>query len=216
VYTSKTLFAEMYHGETIDMTAPIELVGNAVLSDVSTTLVPQVGELIKEQERLAPIDIFVTPKGETVIDFGQNMTGYVEVKIKAKRGDRIVIHHAEVLDKDGNFYNANYRSARNEMTYVCSGEDDVFKPSYSFQGFRYIKLSVAYMLQYIVGLSFYEADNFTLQLFILAYIVKIQHSEKHVFSAPQVPALEFSASFIRGNSSVSLGYRQHIKNGSLK
>lgn len=141
VYTSHTLFSEIYYGETVDLTSPVELVGSAVLSDVKSELVPQVGELIKEQERIAPIDMFVTPRGETVIDFGQNMTGYVEVKIKAPRGSRIVIHHAEVLDRDGNFYNENFRLATNEMTYVCSGGDDVFKPEYSFQGFRYIRLT---------------------------------------------------------------------------
>lgn len=140
VYTSPVTFSELYHGETVDMTAPIELVGNAILSDVRSALVPQMGEWITEQERLAPIEVIRTPKGELVLDFGQNMTGYVEVSIKAPRGSRIVLHHAEVLDKDGNFYTANYRTARNECTYVCSGEDDVFKPSYSFQGFRYIQL----------------------------------------------------------------------------
>ena len=140
VYTSPVTFSEIYHGETVDMTAPIELVGNAVLSDVKTQLIPQVGEWITEHERLAPVELIVTPNGERVIDFGQNMTGYVEVRIKAPRGSRIVLHHAEVLDSDGNFYNRNYRKARNENTFVCSGGEDVFKPSYCFQGFRYIRL----------------------------------------------------------------------------
>ena len=140
VYTSRVTFSELYHGETVDMTAPIELVGNAILSVIKSKLVPQMGEWITEHERLTPIEIFRTPKGELVLDFGQNMTGYVEVSIKAPRGSRIVLHHAEVLDKDGNFYTANYRTARNECTYVCSGENDVFKPSYCFQGFRYVQL----------------------------------------------------------------------------
>ncbi len=141
IYTSPVLFSEIYHGETVDMTAPIELVGNAVLdATVKTAVVEQMGEFITEQERLAPVEVIRTPKGETVVDFGQNMTGYVEVKIKAPRGSRIVMHHAEVLDKDGNFYNDNYRTARNENIYVCSGDEDVFKPSYTFQGFRYVKL----------------------------------------------------------------------------
>ena len=65
---------------------------------VETSLIPQEGEWITEQERLAPVEILHTPKGETVIDFGQNMTGYVEVRVKGERGDRIVLHHAEVLD----------------------------------------------------------------------------------------------------------------------
>ncbi|MBR2650104.1 MAG: family 78 glycoside hydrolase catalytic domain, partial [Clostridia bacterium] len=141
VYTSHVTFSEIYHGETRDMTAPIELVGNAVLSDVSTEIIPVVGELITEQERLSPIELIITPKGERVIDFGQNMTGYVEVKIRGERGERIVIHHAEVLDREGNFYTANYRKAKNENTYILSGGDDVFKPLYTFQGFRYIRLT---------------------------------------------------------------------------
>ncbi len=141
VYTTPVTFSEIYHGETVDLTAPIINLGKAVCSDVQTQLVPQEGEWITEQERLAPIEVIHTPKGELVLDFGQNMTGYVEVKIKGVRGSRIVMHHAEVLDENGNFYNANLRAARSENIYVLSGNDDVFKPTFSFQGFRYIRLT---------------------------------------------------------------------------
>ena len=140
VCTSHVTFSDIYNGETIDMTTPIQQLGNATLANIKTKLVAQVGELITEHERLAPISCFRTPKGELVLDFGQNMTGYVELSITAPRGSRTVIHHAEILDKDGNFYTANYRRARNELTFVSSGEKDVFKPLYSFQGFRYIQL----------------------------------------------------------------------------
>ena len=140
VYSSEVTFSEIYHGETINKAIPTEYIGKAILSEVGAKLIPQVGEFIMEHERLAPIELIHTPKGETVIDFGQNMTGYVEVKVKGSKGDRIVFHHAEVLDKDGNFYNENYRTARNEITYILSGNSDTFKPQFSFQGFRYIKL----------------------------------------------------------------------------
>ncbi|MBR3893691.1 MAG: family 78 glycoside hydrolase catalytic domain [Clostridia bacterium] len=140
VYTSHVTSSDIYHGETVDLTAPITSIGKAELADITVELIPQVGEWITEHERLAPIEVIRTPKGETVVDFGQNMTGYVEFRIKAPRGSRIVVHHAEVLDRDGNFYNENYRKARNENIFVCSGGDDVFKPTYSFQGFRYIRL----------------------------------------------------------------------------
>ena len=141
VYTNEVTFSEIYHGETVDKTADKKLIGFAKPDKLATKVVRQVGEDITEQERLAPVDFFVTPKGERVIDFGQNMTGYVELSITAPRGSRIVLHHAEVLDSEGNFYTDNYRSARNENTYICSGEQDVFKPTYSFQGFRYIRLA---------------------------------------------------------------------------
>ena len=140
VWSNEVTFAEIYHGETVDKTLEPTYLAKAVAVEVKTKLIPLEGEEIVENERLMPIELIRTPKGETVLDFGQNMTGYVELCIKAPRGSRIVIHHAEVLDKDGNFYNENYRTAKNELTYICSGGEDVFKPRYSFQGFRYIKL----------------------------------------------------------------------------
>lgn len=141
VYTSQVLTSEIYHGETVDLTAPVELIGNAVACEIKTKLVPQIGEWITEAERIAPVEVIRTPKGELVLDFGQNMTGYVEIKAKGTRGERIVVHHAEVLDRDGNFYRDNFRGARNENVYVLSGGEDLFKPTYCFQGFRYIRLT---------------------------------------------------------------------------
>ncbi len=145
VYSTEVLYSEIYHGETVDKTAPIRYIGRAIRAKLKgkgrMKLVPQMGEWIVENERIAPIELIRTPAGETVIDFGQNLTGYVEVRIKGQRGERIVMHHAEVLDADGNFYNANFRRAKNENIYVLSGGEDVFKPSYCFQGFRYIRLN---------------------------------------------------------------------------
>lgn len=140
VYSSQVLFSDIYDGETIDKTVTPVCYGNAVSRNPAVKVVPQEGEWITEQERLAPVEVIRTPKGELVLDFGQNMTGYVEVTAKAPRGSRMVLHHGEVLDRDGNFYNANYRSAKNEIIYVFDGELDTFKPLYSFQGFRYVHL----------------------------------------------------------------------------
>ncbi len=142
VYTTPILSSQIYHGETVDHTAEFRCVGNA-LEDTSPhpEIVDLQGEEIKEHERILACEYIVTPNGEKVLDFGQNLAGYVEVKVSGKRGDRIVLSHAEVLDKDGNFYTENLRSARNINTYILSGEgEEVFKPSFSFQGFRYIRL----------------------------------------------------------------------------
>ena len=139
-YTTQVTYAEFYYGETVDKTLEPTYLGKAVAVDNKNKLVPQIGEWITEQERLAPVELIRTPKGEIVLDFGQNMTGYVEIRMAGKRGGKIVLHHAEVLDKEGNFYEGNMRSATNEVTYILSGEEEVYKPTYTFQGFRYVQL----------------------------------------------------------------------------
>lgn len=80
----------------------------------------------------------MTPKGEKLVDFGQNLTGLVELKVHGRKGQKIVIRHAEVLDKDGNFYTETLRQAKSEDTYICNGEEQVFLPHFTFHGFRYI------------------------------------------------------------------------------
>ena len=140
-FTTNILDSELYHGETVDMTADIEYLGNAVEDgSPKPALEAQTHGFVIEQERFSVKKIIKTPKGEMVLDFGQNLVGYAEIKIKGNRGDRIRLSHAEVLDQNGNFYTENMRTAKNENVYVLSGFDDVFKPSFSFQGFRYIRL----------------------------------------------------------------------------
>ena len=141
VFTNEVTFTDLYNGETVDKTAVPQRLGFAVLSEVAFPAVPRVGERIVENERLRPHRLIVTPKGERVLDFGQNLTGYVSLRVKGRRGDKIVLHHAEVLDCEGNFYTANLRSAKNECTYILSGGEDTFQPTYSFQGFRYVRLT---------------------------------------------------------------------------
>lgn len=142
VKTSYILTSSIYHGETVDKTAEIEDIGFAVLDDtVKTMLVPQQGEKVIEHEKIYPVKLIKTPKGENVIDFGQNFSGYVEVTVSGKKGDRIEISHAETLDKDGNFYTENLRTAKQKNIYILSGVGtECFKPTFTWQGFRYIRI----------------------------------------------------------------------------
>lgn len=112
-----------------------------VLSHTRSILVPQEGETIGEHERLKPVQILHTPKGETVIDFGQNMTGYVELSLCVPAGEKAVIDHAEVLDSNGNFYTENLRSAKEQIVFIGDGKHHIWKPEFTFYGFRYIRLT---------------------------------------------------------------------------
>ena len=95
---------------------------------------------VKEHESVYPVKLIKTPKGETVLDFGINMVGYPLLNINAKKGERVSLSFAEILDKDGNFYNANYRLAKCRYEYTCKDGDNSFRPFGTFYGYRYIRL----------------------------------------------------------------------------
>ncbi len=138
---SAVRFSEIYDGETYDARFETEKWLPAQLLDWShKILIPQEGEEIREVERVAAKRVFVTPKGETVVDFGQEVTGYVEFSVNASAGDAVRFDHAEVLDSDGNFYNANYRSAKAVAEYICRDGEQTWHPRLTFFGFRYIRL----------------------------------------------------------------------------
>ena len=138
---SPILFSEIYDGETYEARVtpsdrgPVQFAGAA-----TDTLLPHDGEFVTDQEQIAPLRVFTTPKAETIIDFGQDIAGRLELKIDGKEGDVIEISHAEVLDKDGNFYTENLRSAKQKIKYICKDGLQTYKPHFSFMGFRYIRL----------------------------------------------------------------------------
>jgi Alpha-L-rhamnosidase N-terminal domain./Bacterial alpha-L-rhamnosidase. len=91
------------------------------------------------KETLKPVEIITTPKGETVIDMGQNMVGWLTFTVDAPKGTKIFLQHGEVLQDDC-FYNDNLRSALAEYTYISDGTPAVVRPHFTFYGFRYVKI----------------------------------------------------------------------------
>lgn len=139
---SPVRFSELYDGESYDATfVTTEWEAASQLDWSRDILIPQEGERIVEADRLAARSVFTTPAGETVVDFGQEITGYVEFTVYAHAGDKIRILCGEMLDKDGNFYNENYRSAKSEMNYTCRDGVQKWHPKLTFFGFRYLKLA---------------------------------------------------------------------------
>ncbi|MBO5312655.1 MAG: family 78 glycoside hydrolase catalytic domain [Clostridia bacterium] len=138
---SKITMSDIYDGEHYDANFEESFCPVAIQDCSFVEIVKQQGEKIVEQETVLPHRIFKTPKGETVIDFNQNLTGYFEIELCAKKGERVSFSFAEVLDKDGNFYNENYRSAKAEFEYICSDGHQIHKPKLSFWGFRYIRVN---------------------------------------------------------------------------
>ena len=150
--TGSITYSEIYDGEIIDARKQRTGWRNSGYDDTKWTgvvvkeydkanLVATQNEPVKKHETFVPVKIITTPHGEKVIDFGQNLVGWVMVKAKGNAGDSIKISHAEVLDKNGNFYTENLRAAKAEAVYVLRGEgEETFEPHFTFFGFRYIKI----------------------------------------------------------------------------
>ena len=112
-----------------------------VIEKGTDRLIKQEGKPVRCLQELKPVRAFTTPKGEQVYDFGQNMTGWVNFRLKGAEGDSIVLRFAEVLDEKGNFYTANLRTAKAMDTYVFRGDSiEEHHPRFTFFGFRYVKV----------------------------------------------------------------------------
>lgn len=141
VRESRIRFSEIYDGEHADFSMPeAPLLPVRAVQFGMEQLIPQEGEIVRELDRIRPKRIFRTPKGEVVVDFGQEVTGYVRFNVRARKGDIVEISHAEVLDRDGNFYTENYRNAKAKLRYICCEGEQTYQPHLTFYGFRYIRL----------------------------------------------------------------------------
>ncbi len=139
---SNVVFNDIYDGETLDLTARKGALSPAVpVVYPKDILIPAEGAPIREQERIPGQKLIVTPKGELVVDFGQEVTGYVEFTAKAPRKTEICLQHFEVLDREGNVYTENLRSAKQQFRVISGGKAFAVKPQYTFYGFRYIQVT---------------------------------------------------------------------------
>ena len=112
-----------------------------ILNHSTELLVASNGLPVRAIKEIKPIEIITTPKGEVVLDMGQNMVGYVRMKVEGKKGDRVKLQFAEVLDKNGNFYTKNLRAAKATDIYTLKGGgEEIYEPYFTFHGFRFVKL----------------------------------------------------------------------------
>jgi len=151
--TGPILMSDIYNGETYD--ARLELPGWSdasyddkdwkgvtLLETPKQALVAPAGPPVREIQEIKPVKVIKTPEGDTVLDMGQNMVGWLRFHVTAPAGTTITLRHAEVLDKNGNFYTANLRAAKQTIRYTTKGQGvETFEPHFTFQGFRYVAVA---------------------------------------------------------------------------
>ncbi|HEY4320597.1 MAG TPA: family 78 glycoside hydrolase catalytic domain [Gemmatimonadales bacterium] len=148
--TGPIRFADIYRGETYD--ARLERAGwdgggyndqgwlpVARAASTSAALVPPVSEPVRRTQTVTPIAILHSPAGETIVDLGQNITGWVRLRVSGPAGTTVTLRHGEVLDKNGNLYTDNLRAAAQTDRYTLrGGGEEVYEPHFTYHGFRYV------------------------------------------------------------------------------
>ncbi len=105
-------------------------------------IVASVGSVVRKYTEIKPLTIKEAPKGAYIYDLGQNMVGWVRLKVKGKAGTSVRLRFAEMLNPDGSIYVTNLRGARATDTYTLKGEGtEEYEPYFTFHGFRYVEVT---------------------------------------------------------------------------
>ncbi|MGI6201641.1 MAG: family 78 glycoside hydrolase catalytic domain [Christensenellales bacterium] len=149
------LESSIYDGEVYDARlrepAPDGFVPAVAAQPPEAPVVDRLSPPVRIVERRAPAALIHTPAGEQVLDFGQEMTGWVEVDVDLPAGAQLVLDYGELL-QEGNFYNENLRSAKARYRYISDGRKAHAAPHFTFYGFRYVR---------VTGLELVDLSAFT-------------------------------------------------------
>jgi alpha-L-rhamnosidase len=144
---------DIYNGETYDATKKLtgwnlsgyddknwQTVRTGTYSNKN--LIASEGSPIRKIQEIKPVKIFRTPKGKLIVDMGQNMVGWLRLKVTGTKGTVVTLRHAEVMDKFGEFYTTNLRVAKCQLTYTLSGTgEETYEPRFTFMGFRFVEVT---------------------------------------------------------------------------
>ena len=143
---------DLYNGETYDATK--KLTGwnlpdfddskwkKVIVGNYDNNLIASEGVPIRKIQELKPVKIFRSPKGNLLVDMGQNMVGWLRLKVTGPKGTVVTLRHAEVLDKYGEFYTENLRAAKCQISYTLAGTgEETYEPRFTFMGFRFVEVT---------------------------------------------------------------------------
>ena len=135
-------YAGLYDGEVFHAGRNKRIIGNAVRY---TGKLPEHMEMtytaVHVQEEM-PIKSVMSIGDTTILDFGQNFAGIIDIHPAfLAPGDVVTLRHGEILNADGTLYTDNLRKAKQRIVYYASEDQTVYRPRFTYMGFRYVELS---------------------------------------------------------------------------
>lgn len=141
---------DLYDGQTIDARrddpswqapgpAPAGWSGVRTLDFDTGRLAPYLAPPVRRTGTRRAQRIWTSPSGRTLVDFGQNLVGWIRMRVTGGTGQEITVRHAEVLEND-ELGTRPLRSARATDRFILSGGHDQFEPTLTLHGFRYAQI----------------------------------------------------------------------------
>lgn len=144
---SEIRFADNKDGEVVEAYRTPSYSGYAKVTSHSVTPTSSNNVSVTEHEKISVKEVITTPSGKTVLDFGQNIAGYISFSLNAKKGENIFLRFGEMLDSDGEFTQKNIQCANKSGTkitplqqikYACRDGINEYKTKFAVFGFRYV------------------------------------------------------------------------------
>ena len=127
----------IYDGEHIDETLEHKML-SVEEREETRPLVERFNPRIHKVEEFQPVSVKQEDEA-LLLDFGETVTGWVEITGAFETGQKVMMQYGEVLQK-GRFYRDNLRTAKAEFTYVSKGKGETIRPHFTYYGFRYVKI----------------------------------------------------------------------------
>ncbi len=136
-------YAGEYDGEVYFADGRKNVIGHPVVftGAVDFALEKTLTEVHVQEEM--PVKNVTVSEEKTILDFGQNFAGIVEIHPEFLESETLTIRHGEILNPDGSLYTANLRKAKATVIYHAGAEKRVYRPRFTYMGFRYMELSGA-------------------------------------------------------------------------
>lgn len=140
VRRSHITFSNLYDGEHRDDTLPdLPLERATFCPPPEGALTDRMSTPVRVCETVRPVALLHTPRGELVLDMGQEFAGSFLLRVHVPRGRTVRLQTGEILQQ-GCFYNENLRTAKSEYVYISDGEPVVLQPHFTYYGYRYVKI----------------------------------------------------------------------------
>lgn len=143
----KIRFADNKDGEVVEAWRVPSYSGFAKETKCDVMPVSSNNVPVTEHERFTVKQVITTPDGAKVLDFGQNIAGYISFALTAKRGQKIKLRFGEMFDENGEFTQKNFQCANKKRTkvtplqqieYFCKDGLNEYKTKFAIFGFQYV------------------------------------------------------------------------------